>query len=329
MTEQLTFGDSEYQSKRKQTRRETFLREMDLVVPWAELMAVIEPVYPKAGKGRRPWSLQTMLRIHLMQNWFGFSDPGMEEALYEIIPLRRFAKLSMLKSMPDETTILNFRRLLETHKLAPKLLDVVNAGLTQHGLLLKRGSMVDATIIAAASSTKNARGERDPQMHQTKKGNQWYFGMKAHIGVDVESGLVHTVTTTAANVADVTEVAALLHGEETVVFADAGYVGAQKRVERPDLKWEIAEKRGKIKKLPEGEVRKAAEYVETLKAKVRAAVEHPFRVVKLQFGYVKARFKGLAKNAAQVTTLFALANLWMARKQLMETQGLLRPTVAN
>ena len=192
---QMSFGDAEYASKKKQTRREKFLAEMEQVVPWHLFLKQIEPFYPVAGRGRRPYPIQTMLRIHLMQNWFGLSDPAMEEALYEIVSMRRFAGLSLSDAIPDETTILNFRRLIETNELAPRIFDRVNAHLSRKGLLLKRGTIVDATIIAAPSSTKNASHERDPEMHQTKKGNQWYFGMKAHIGVDADSGLVHTVVT--------------------------------------------------------------------------------------------------------------------------------------
>lgn len=317
---QLTFGDAEYLGKRKRTRREVFLAEMEQVIPWEVLLALIEPVYPKAGRGRRPYPLATMLRIHLMQNWFGLSDPGMEEALYEIVPLRQFARLPMTGALPDETTILNFRRLLETHELAAQMFDAVNAHLHARGLTLQKGTIVDATIIHAPSSTKNASGQRDPEMHQTKKGNQWYFGMKAHIGVDADSGLVHTVTSTAANVADVTQAEHLLHGKEEVLHGDSGFTGVEKRIKRK-LKYSIAEKRGKQKALPEGDAQKAWRELERRKAQVRAKVEHPFRVIKRQFGYVKVRFKGLAKNHGQVLTLFALSNLWMARRKLMHLQG--------
>ena len=317
---QLTFGDAEYLGKRKRTRREVFLDEMEQVIPWDSLLALIEPVYPKAGRGRRPYPLATMLRIHLMQNWFGLSDPGMEEALYEIVPLRQFARLPMTGALPDETTILNFRRLLETHDLAAQMFDAVNAHLHARGLTLQKGTIVDATIIHAPSSTKNASGQRDPEMHQTKKGNQWYFGMKAHIGVDADSGLVHTVRSTAANVADVTQAEHLLHGKEEVLHGDSGFTGVEKRIKRK-LKYSIAEKRGKQKALPEGDAQKAWRELERRKAQVRAKVEHPFRVIKRQFGYVKVRFKGLAKNHGQVLTLFALSNLWMARRKLMHLQG--------
>jgi transposase, IS5 family len=314
---QMSFGDAEYGAKRKKTRREIFLAEMEQVVPWRSLLNLIEPFYPVAGRGRRPYPLESMLRVHLMQNWFGLSDPAMEEALYEITPMRVFARLSLTEPIPDETTILNFRRLLEKNELAPEILARVNAYLTRKGLMLKRGSIVDATIIAAPSSTKNAEGKRDPEMHQTKKGNQWHFGMKAHIGVDADSGLVHTVTTTPANEADVEEVEFLLHGKEQVVHADAGYAGAQTRVNRKALRWEIAAKRGRIKAMKEGRAKRAIEKLERRKASIRARVEHPFRVIKRQFGLMKVRFRGLAKNTAHVITLFALSNLWMARRQLL------------
>ena len=321
---QISFADAEYAGKRKKTRREVFLEEMELVVPWKVLVEIIEPHYPVAGRGRRPYALESMLRVHLMQNWFALSDPAMEEALYEIASLRSFARLSLNEPIPDETTILNFRHLLEANDLADDMLKVVNALLAHKGLLLKRGSIVDATIIAAPSSTKNADGQRDPEMHQTKKGNQWFFGMKAHIAVDAHSGLVHTVTTTAANEADVEQVGDLLHGKEEQVWADSGYRGAQTRVDRDDLQWHIAARPSDIAKLPEGRVKARVQKEEHRKASVRAKVEHPFRVIKRQFGLVKVRFRGLAKNTAHVVTLFALSNLWMARKQLMAMTAVIR-----
>jgi IS5 family transposase len=314
--DQMSFSDAEYAGKRKKTRREVFLEEMELVVPWKALLGLIEPHYPVAGRGRRPYALESMLRVHLMQNWFALSDPAMEEALYEIASLRAFARLSLSEPIPDETTILHFRHLLEENDLAEDIFAAVNKHLQRKGLLLKKGSIVDATIIAAPSSTKNVEGERDPEMHQTKKGNQWHFGMKAHIAVDAHSGLVHTVTTTAANESDVEQIADLLHGKEQHVWADSGYRGAQTRVDREDLQWHIAARPSDIAKLPEGR-RKAAQKHEHRKASVRAKVEHPFRVIKRQFGLMKVRFRGLAKNTAHVLTLFALSNLWMARRQLM------------
>lgn len=325
---QISFSDAEYAGKRKKTRREVFLEEMELVVPWKVLLKIIEPHYPVAGRGRRPYALESMLRVHLMQNWFALSDPAMEEALYEIASLRSFARLSLNEPIPDETTILNFRHLLEANDLAEDIFKVVNALLARKGLLLKRGSIVDATIIAAPSSTKNAEGERDPEMHQTKKGNQWFFGMKAHIGVDADSGLVHTVTTTAANEADVEQVADLLHGKEEQVWADSGYRGAPARVDREDLQWHIAARPSDIAKLPKGRAKTKVQKAEHGKASMRAKVEHPFRVVKRQFGLVKVRFRGLAKNTAHVLTLFALSNLWMVRKQLMAMAGVVRPQAA-
>lgn len=326
--DQMSFGDSEYAAKKKRTRREEFLSEMEQVVPWKRLASLIEPHYPAAGRGRHPYPLSTMLRIHLMQNWFGLADLAMEEALYEIASIRQFARLSLTDPIPDETTILNFRRRIEDNELAPQMLEQVNAHLSRKGLMLKRGTIVDATIIAAPSSTKNEEKARDPEMHQTKKGNQWYFGMKAHIGVDTHSGLVHTVVTTAANEADVTVVEDLLHGKEKEVHADAGYTGAEKRVDRARLAWKIAAKRGKIKAMAESRTKRLLQKVEKAKAQIRARVEHPFRVVKRQFGFVKVRFRGLAKNTSQVITLFALANLWMARKQLLGSTGKARPKYA-
>lgn len=315
---QLSFADAEYASKRKRTRRERFLDQMEQVVPWAALLAVIQPHYAAPrGAGRRPYPLATMLRVHLMQNWFGYSDPAMEEALYEVAPLRRFAGLS-LDRIPDETTILNFRHLLERHQLAPEILAAVNAYLSEHGLFLRQGTIVDATIISAPSSTKNRTGTRDPEMKSTRKGNQWYFGMKAHIGVDSASGLVHTVVTTAANVSDVSQAHALLHGEETTGHGDAGYTGVAKRPEAAGstVQWHVAEKRSVLQALADGEYKEACQELESLMASMRAKVEHPFRVVKEQFKWTKVRFKGLAKNAAHAITLFALSNLWMMRHRL-------------
>ncbi|MBP6900623.1 MAG: IS5 family transposase [Burkholderiaceae bacterium] len=311
----------------KKTRKEVFLDEMNQVVPWATLVSLIQPHARGAHQalgGRPPFPIETMLRIHCLQLCWNLSDPAMEEELHERPLYRRFAGLEGAARMPDETTILRFRHLLERHQLTPQLLGAINAGLAQQGLMLKTGTVVDATIIAAPSSTKNQDGERDPEMHQTKKGQQWHFGMKAHIGVDAESGLVHTVIGTAANVNDVTQAAALLHGQEDVVFADAGYRGVGKREETRDLKvdWHIAMRPGQRRALDlTRAVDRLLDKVEQLKASVRAKVEHPFRVVKQQFGYAKLRYRGLAKNTARLTMLFALSNLWMARRQLLGARG--------
>jgi transposase, IS5 family len=307
----------------KKTRRREFLDEMNRVVPWSVLVALIEPHYPKGKTGRPPFGIATMLRVHFLQQWFGLSDPAMEEALHDVPLYREFAGIHAgLVRLPDESTILRFRHLLEAHKLAAQMLVVINDVLRERGLLLKTGTVVDATLIAAPSSTKNASGERDPEMHQAKKGNQWHFGMKAHIGVDAESGLVHSVVGTAANVNDVTQAGALLHGEEEVAFADAGYQGVHKRPEAKGPDWHVAMRPGKRKQL---DPRKAweviAEKIERLKASVRAKVEHPFRVLKRQFGFTKVRYRGLAKNTAQLHTLFALSNLWMVRRRLSAALG--------
>ncbi len=248
MMKQMTFADAEYAGKRKEPRKELFLIEMNQAVPWKVLIALIEPYYPKGEGGRPAYPLMAMLRVHLMQNWFGYSDPAMEEALYETTILRQFSGLS-LERISDETTILNFRRLQEKHELAIGILSVINGYLGDRGLSLRQGTIVDATLIHKPSSTKNKDGKRDPEMHQTKKGNQYYFGAKAHIGADDESGLVHSVEVTAANVADVTQVAKLLHGEEIVVCADAGYTGVEKREEHAGRKviWQIAARRSTYK----------------------------------------------------------------------------------
>ena len=308
----------------KKTRKREFLAQMNQVVPWAALVELITPYYPEGHTGRPPFALETMLRVHFLQQWFGLSDPAMEEAFFDVPLYREFARLGEFVRLPDESTILRFRHRLEKHKLADGILATVNDVLSRQGLLLKEGSAVDATLIAAPSSTKNKSGKRDPEMHSSKKGNQWYFGMKAHIGVDADSGLVHTVRGTAGHVADVTEGNALLHGEETVVFADAGYQGADKRPDaKPSVRWHVAMRPGKRKKLDKvnSPIDALIDKIEKLKAGIRAKVEHPFRVIKRQFGFVKVRYKGLKKNTLQLKTLFALSNLWMARYRLMAAQA--------
>ncbi|HMM84658.1 IS5 family transposase [Azohydromonas sp.] len=311
----------------KRTRKREFLAQMERVVPWAALVELVAPNAPEGKKGRPPFPVETMLRIHFMQQWFTLSDPAMEEALHDVPLFREFAGLGWDTRLPDESTILRFRHLLERHKLAEQILATVNGVLLGKGLMLKAGTVVDATLIAAPSSTKNAGGERDPEMHQAKKGNQWYFGMKAHIGVDADSGLVHTVRGTAANVSDVVEGNSLLHGQETDVFADAGYQGAHKRADaNDDVRWHVAMRPGKRRALDKSRVvDQLIDQVERIKASVRAKVEHPFRVVKRQFGHVKVRYRGLKKNTAQLVTLFALSNLWMVRRTLLALDGQVRP----
>ena len=304
----------------KRTRKREFLDEMNRVVPWAALGGLVTPHAPAGRRGRPPFPVETMLRIHFMQQWFGLSDPAMEEALFDVPLYREFAGLDNGNvRLPDESTILRFRHLLETHKLAGPMLAAVNDVLRDKGLMLRIGTVVDATLISAPSSTKNDSGQRDPEMHQTKKGNQWYFGMKAHIGVDAQSGLVHTVKGTAANVNDVIEANGLLHGDETNAFGDAGYQGAHKRPDAKDgVTWHVAMRPGKRKALDKStKLGALTDEIERLKASIRAKVEHPFRVIKRQFGFTKVRYRGLKKNTAQITTLFALANLWAVRRELM------------
>ena len=318
---QISFAVAEYEGKKKITRREVFLAKMAQVVPWARLMEVIEPYYPKSGKRvRPPIGLERMLRMYFVQQWYGLADETVEDAVYDSQALRNFMGIDLSRtSVPDATTLMGFRHLLEAHHLTKAMLVEVNIMLMARGLLMTQGTLVDATLIAAPSSTKNSRGERDPEMHQTKKGNQWHFGMKPHIGVDADSGLVHSVIGTAANVNDVTQGHGLLHGEEAVVFVNAGYQGAEKRPEATGVGWHVATRPGKRRAQKHTPWGALSEQAEKLKASVRAKVEHPFRVLKCQFGFVKVRYRGLAKNTAQLVTLFALGNLWMARRKLMQT----------
>ena len=313
---QTTFASLAFDHKKRQTRREKFLAEMEQAVPWTALLAVIEPYYPKSGRrGRQPYPLATMLRLYFLQQWYALSDPGLEDALYEIESLRRFARLELADdALPDETTILNFRRLLERHALTAKLMNTINDVLEEQGLLLKGGTMVDATIIHAPPSTKNQDKARDPEMHQTKKGNQWYFGMKIHVGADVDSGLAHTVSVTSANVADVTELPNLLREDDRAVFGDAGYVNDHyKRAARQaGVYWGVA-----LKARPKSRLGSNQKQRNRKHSAIRSRVEHLFRVIKCQFGYTKVRYKGLAKNAAQVFTLIGLTNLYLRRHALM------------
>ena len=309
----------------KKTRKREFLAQMDKVVPWDDLVALIAPYYPEGRNGRPPFSLHSMLRIHFLQQWFSLSDPAMEEAFFDTPLYSEFAQLQAMSRLPDESTILRFgktpspRHRLEKNKLSEQILNTVNDLLSARGLLLKAGTVVDATLIPAPTSTKNKDKARDPEMHSSKKGNQWHFGMKAHIGVDAESGLVHTVRASSGNVHDIIEGNSLLHGGETVAFGDAGYQGVDKRADaKATVAWHIAMGPGKRRALDKGNQADALiDQAETLKASVRAKVEHPFRVIKRQFGFIKVRYKGLKKNAAQLMTLFALSNLWMVRSKLM------------
>jgi IS5 family transposase len=320
---QGSFAEAEYGAKKKQTRRDKFLAEMEAVVPWSRLVARLAPLYPKGERGRPPIPLERMLRVYFVQQWYGLADEAIEDARYDIQALRGFAGIALNRDpIPDATTVLHFRHWLERHDLTKGLFEEVRAMLEERGLLMRQGTIVDATIIAAPPSTKNKQKARDPEMHQTKKGNQWHFGMKAHIGVDVASGLVHTVVGTAANEADITQTAKLLHGEEGDVFGDAGYTGADKRPELADraVSWNIAIRRAIIKALPQA-LRELAEPVERALAQMRAVVEHPFHIVKNRFHHRKLRYRGLKKNTAQLHTLFALANLVIVKQALLARPG--------
>ncbi|WP_099046140.1 IS5 family transposase [Paracidovorax avenae] len=304
----------------KRTRRREFLDEMEKVVPWAELVALVSPYLPEGRRGRPPFPCETMLRIHFMQQWFALSDPAMEEALHDMPVFREFAGLGGWdERLPDESTILRFRHLLEKHKLAVQILQTVNDLLSAKGVMLKSGTVVDATLIAAPSSTKNSSGERDPEMKQSRKGQQWYTGKKCHIGVDADSGLVHTVRGTSGAVNDVIEANSLLRASDHDAYADAGYQGAGQRPDaRRDVSWHIAMRPGKRRLLdPAKPIEALTRQLERVKAGIRARVEHPFRVLKRQFGHAKVRYRGLAKNTAQLHTLFALANLWLVRRKLL------------
>jgi len=319
---QCTFAEAEYTAKKKITRRDKFLAEMERVVPWALLLEALSPHYypAKKGPGRPPVGLERMLRLYFVQQWYGLADEALEDAVYDSQALRGFVGIDLgRESVPDATTVLKLRRLLEANALTAVILETINDHLREQGLLLNKGTVVDATLLAAPASTKNREKARDPAMHQTKKGNQWYFGMKGHIGVDVDSGLVHTVTGTAANVSDVSQTANLLHGEEEMIFADAGYIGAEKR---PELKgkpvtWYIAKKRGTVKKMAEGPLKELTQAVERTKAQIRSIVEHPFHIIKDLFHHRKVRYRGLEKNTAQLFTLFALGNLVIVKKALL------------
>jgi IS5 family transposase len=299
----------------KKTRREQFLEQMDKVVPWAELEALIRPHYPKGENGRPPMGLAMMLRVYFLQQWFNLSDPAAEEALYDSPVLRRFAGVDLGRApAPDETTILHFRHLLEKHDLGGAMLETVNRWLESRGIRIATGTIVDATIIHAPCSTKNQSGERDPEMHQTRKGKQWYFGMKAHIGVDSKTGIVHSVCSTAASVADKHMLPGLLHGEESKVWGDGGYQGqgAAIRAAAPRAQ-DMTSRRTRYKDYVD-ELQRAKNRV---KARVRAKVEHPFRILKRVFGFEKTRYRGLRKNHHRLCASFALVNLYLHRKRLV------------
>jgi IS5 family transposase len=316
MTHQPSFSQAEFADKKKITRREKFLARMEAIIPWRRLLAVIEPFYPKGERGRPPVGLERMLRVYFLQQWYGLADEALEDALYDRQALRGFARIDLAdEGVPDATTLLKFRRWLETHDLCKGICTAINRDLTARGLMMREGTLVDATLIAAPPSTKNQEKQRDPERPQTRKGQQWYFGMKAHIGADRDRKLVPTVVVTAANVADITKTAELLHGQEQQVHADAGDTGVEKRAEIVALErkidWQIARKRGQIKTMAEGAAKETLKTIEKAKASVRAFVEHPFHILKNIFKHRKVRYRGLAKNGHQLYTLFGLANVVM------------------
>ena len=312
---QMTLSATGFDRYGKTTRRAAFLAEMERVVPWGELCALIEPFYPKPGNGRRPIGVERMLRIYFLQQWFNLSDPGVEEALYDSLAMRRFVGIDLGREpAPDETTVCKFRHLLEQHDIGRRLFEQVHVHLERQGIKVSKGTIVDATIINAPSSTKNATGERDPDMHQTKKGNQWYFGMKAHIGVDSKQKVIHAVVATAANVADATILPDLLHGEETRVWGDQAYKGQTEVIrERAPNARDFTHRRYRFKKHID-EVQRAKNRT---KSKLRAKVEHVFGVMKRVFGFEKVRYRGLDKNANRLFATCARVNLFIVRSQLM------------
>ena len=311
---QISFSDEAYTSKKKTTGKERFLREMDEVLPWADLLQPIVRKYPKPGQGRRPIPAATMLRIYFMQQWYGLSDPAMEDSLYDVVSMRRFAGVG-LESIPAETTICKFRHFLERHGLTEVLFERTGQYLSARGLILREGTIVDATIVAAPPSTKNRDQARDPEMGSTKKGTTWHFGLKAHVGSDTQ-GRVHSVGVTSASVHDSQIMDDCLHGDETVIYGDKAYVDAQRQqdAQAEGIQWRVLRKATRGRKLS------CADRSFNRKSnRTRARVEHPFGVIKHLWGYRKVRYRGLAKNAAQVFALFALANLYLARNELMAT----------
>ena len=327
---QITFAQAEHQNKKKVTRRERFLAEMNVLVPWQRLLDALSPSYypDAAGKrGRPPTPLDRMLRIYFLQQWYGLADEALEDAIYDSQAMRDFVGIDLsIESVPDATTLLRFRHLLERHSLTQRIFEEINASLAERGLFMREGTIVDATIIAAAPSTKNKAKQRDPAMKQTRKGNQWYFGMKAHIGVDAATGLTHSLVATSANQAEITVAEQLLRDDKEPIYADAGYTGLGKRLcgdddTLPPLR--IAARRSTIKKMEDGPEKQILQRIEHCKASIRAKVEHPFHVIKNLFGHRKVRYRGMEKNQAQLFSLFALANLVLAKRCYAVTDGVI------
>ena len=313
---QETFTDIEYSFRKKKTKREEVLEIMDEIIPWDEWVDVIKPYYPKGKRGRPPMGIEKMLRMYLLQIWFNLSDPATEDAIYDSYAMRKFTGIDfMTEAVPDETTLCKFRHLLEANGLNKLFFDAINRVMVQTGHMMKGGAIVDATIINAPSSTKNAEKARDPAMHQTMKGNEWRFGMKCHIGVDAGSGLVHTITVTAANVHDVTQAANLLREDDEVMYGDSGYLGIQKRPEITEnenfakIDYRINRRPGKLPRVSDNAI-DWERYIENRKTSVRCKVEHAFRIIKCQFGYRKTAYRGLKKNENRLYAMFACGNLY-------------------
>ncbi len=314
MAEQRTFAGLAWDSKKKVTRRERFLAEMNAVIPWQRFLTRIEPYYAKAGQGRPPLGLEKMLRVYFLQHWFDLSDPAAEEALYDSESMRRFARIELGEDVvPDETTILNFRHLLEEHKLTEALFEEVGALLEEKGLLLKSGTIVDATIIEAPTSTKNGEQKRDPEMRQVAKGKQWHFGMKVHLGTD-KKGVVHSLSVTHAAQADLNELGCLMHGEERELYGDQAYWSEplRQQCEQQGIHYRVNRRRAGHRPL-------SARWkgINRARSRTRARGEHPFQVVKHQWGFRKVRYRGLHKNRVRVYAAFALANLFLVRRRLI------------
>jgi len=322
MSHQKTFTDFEYDNRKRKTRREEFLAMMDKVIPWNEWVAIISPYYPSGKRGRPVRGIETMLRMYFLQIWFSLSDEMTEESIYDSHAMRKFMRVSFGsdEQAPDATTLLKFRHLLEENALCEKLFQDLNDRLESNGCVMRGGSIVDATIIKAPSSTKNASGKRDPEMHQTKKGNEWHFGMKAHIGVDAGTGYVHSLTGTSANVHDITEASKLLRDDDEVMYGDAGYLGIEKREEikndanKSQIDYRINRRLGALSKAPLNISHQFERHLESRKSSIRSKVEHVFRIIKRQFGFSKVVYRGLAKNLNRLFGLCVSANAYMLAK---------------
>ena len=316
-----TLSEIEYARRKRKTKREEFLHIMNEIIPWDEWVAYIVPYYPSGKRGRPPMGIEKMLRMYLLQCWFSLSDEGLEDAIYDSYAMRTFMGINFFDEQgPDATTLLKFRHLLEKHNIGKVFFDAIAKNLERHGCMMRGGTIVDATLISAPSSTKNEKKERDPEMHQTKKGNEWYFGMKCHIGVDAGSGYVHSLETTAANVHDITVAPQLIREEDTVVYGDSGYIGIEKREEVQSSaqlsgkEYRINRRHKSVQRMPEGWCIDWEKQIERRKSSVRSKVEHPFLIVKRYFGFAKTVYRGLAKNTHRLHMLFASTNLLMCAR---------------